>query len=130
MCGEGDGSANDANEGACAVNRFQITHDPTLNCEKLKGQLASKFQGKYEIVEKTYLIGFSGFIVKKNAFIGAAVSVEQEPGKTFVTVQPIVPGVAARLLGPLFLLFFRNEVVKELEHYFGSEVAAGVQHAH
>lgn len=112
------------------MSKHQITHDPTLDCEKLKGVLRAQFQGKYEIVEKTYLIGFSGFIVKKSAFIGAAVSVEQEPGKTFVSIQPIVPSVAARLLGPLFLLFFRNEVVKDLEQFFGSEFAAGAEPAH
>ena len=112
------------------MSKIQISHDPKLDSEKLKGLIRSQFQGKYEILEKTYLIGFSGFIVKKNAFIGAAVSVEQAPGKTVVAVHPIVPSVAARLLGPLFLLFFRNEVVQDLEQYFGSEATAGAQPAH
>lgn len=57
-------------------------------------------------------------------------SVEQEPGKTHVSIQPIVPRVAARLLGPLFLLFFHDEVGKSLEQYFGSEAAAGAQPVH
>lgn len=112
------------------MNKIQITHDPSLDCKKLLETLRVHFQGKYEIVEKTYLIGFSGFIVKKNAFIGAAVSVEQGPGTTTIAIQPIVPSVAARLLGPLFLLFFKNEVVRDLEHYFTAEACAGAQHAH
>jgi hypothetical protein len=112
------------------VSKIQISHDPKLDLEKLAATLRAQFAGRYEIVEKTYLIGFSGFIVKKNAFIGAAVSIEQEPGKTFVAVHPVVPSVAARLLGPLFLLLFRNQVVKDVEQFLGSEALTGAQPAH
>jgi len=59
-----------------AMSTIEITHSPGLDHDKLKAILRKEFAGKYEVVDNAHRIGFSGFMVKKNAFQGATVELD------------------------------------------------------
>lgn len=111
------------------MSTMEIPHTLGLDLERLKLILKEQYAGKYEIVDNAHLIGFTGFMVKKNAFQGVAVSLEDKGGKTLVTMHTIVPSILARLLGPVFMLFVPNPVMRDLEAFFRGDPKVFEGHA-
>jgi len=105
-----------------------LEHNPSLTKEKLKDILEQHFS------QKGYKVGFSSLLgkdiyIKKNAWVGATVTLKQKSDKTFLRIYGEAPSFEVRLLFygiiPLFILLPKwNKLVKETKDFIISENCA------
>ena len=98
--------------------KIVLKHNPELTKEALKEKLSKIFESK------GYEVGFSKLIgaqiyVKKNGWVGAAISIKQKADSTVIRANGYAPSTAVRLLmyGLITILILMpkwNKLVKEI----------------
>jgi hypothetical protein len=94
----------------------EIKHNPELNKDKLQELVKKHFDGKYEVYS-TKWPNFD-FVVKKSAFAGVFVKLNQKNGKTEVSYVNDAPAALVRAsLGVLVNFFIGKDVLKDVTNF-------------
>ncbi|MFA5309906.1 MAG: hypothetical protein WC370_10550 [Dehalococcoidales bacterium] len=87
-----------------------IKHKPELTAQAAMGIFQKGFSGKYDVYKWNRAGGIRDFVIKKNSFVGVAVKLKQEDGKTSFNFVDIIPSMLLTLMfaGLWYALFMRG----------------------